>query len=166
MIRTLFTLAFAALLFGCATRPTKVPSTPPTFASLLSQSPYPAIKTAIDTLLPDTLFPPSNVGIQVVSLGSGETVYELNPDMLFNPASNEKLFTAAAALSVLGEDHPYTAAGLNNMGGLLQTLGDLQGARPYFQRALAILQRRLPPGHQNTATVAANLAALEREMKG
>ncbi len=106
MIRSLLVLLLVFILVGCASRPTKVPSAPRTFATLLSESPYPAVKAAIDTLLPDSLFPPSNVGIKVVSLGSGETLYKLNSEMLFNPASNEKLFTAAAALSVLGEDHP------------------------------------------------------------
>ena len=106
MIRSLLVLLLVFILVGCASRPTKVPSAPRTFATLLSESPYPAVKAAIDTLLPDSLFPPSNVGIKVVSLGSGETLYKLNSEMLFNPASNEKLFTAAAALSVLGWQSP------------------------------------------------------------
>jgi len=106
MTRFSVPLTLALLLFGCASPVTKVPPAPRTFATLLSESPYSAFKAAIDTLLPDTLFPPSNVGIKVVSLRTGETLYELNADMLFNPASNEKLFTAAAALSLLGEEYP------------------------------------------------------------
>jgi D-alanyl-D-alanine carboxypeptidase/D-alanyl-D-alanine-endopeptidase (penicillin-binding protein 4) len=66
-------------------------------------SPYPAIKYKLDSILPDTLFPPSNVGIKIVSLTKNETLYELNPDALFNPASNQKLFTGATALATLGE---------------------------------------------------------------
>jgi D-alanyl-D-alanine carboxypeptidase/D-alanyl-D-alanine-endopeptidase (penicillin-binding protein 4) len=41
-------------------------------------------------------------GIQVVDLETGQTLYELNPDRLFVPASNGKLFTAAMALARLG----------------------------------------------------------------
>lgn len=72
----------------------------------LSRSPYPNLKHGLDTLLADTLFPPSNAGIKIVSLTKHETLYELNPDMLFNPASNNKLFTASTALTSLGESFP------------------------------------------------------------
>jgi serine-type D-Ala-D-Ala carboxypeptidase/endopeptidase (penicillin-binding protein 4) len=46
-------------------------------------------------------------GIQVVDLASGKTVYELNADHFFVPASNTKLFTTALALSRLGPDHKF-----------------------------------------------------------
>lgn len=47
-------------------------------------------------------------GIQVVDLSTGKTVYELNPNHYFVPASNTKLFTTALALSRLGPDHRFT----------------------------------------------------------
>ena len=100
-----------ALLAGCAsTGGFPVRRTPALWSS--SSSPYPSLKTAIDTLLADTLFPPSNVGIKVVSLTRHETLYQLNARMLFNPASNGKLFTAAAALSLLGEKFPLPTIAL------------------------------------------------------
>ncbi len=43
-------------------------------------------------------------GIHVVSLDTGKTVFELNPDKLFTPASNTKLFTTATGLALLGPD--------------------------------------------------------------
>jgi serine-type D-Ala-D-Ala carboxypeptidase/endopeptidase (penicillin-binding protein 4) len=46
-------------------------------------------------------------GIQIVDLGTGQTLYELNPDRSFVPASNVKLFTAALALARLGPDYRY-----------------------------------------------------------
>ena len=46
-------------------------------------------------------------GIQVVDLATGKTVYELNPDRYFVPASNTKLFTTALALSRLGPDFTF-----------------------------------------------------------
>ncbi len=79
-----------------------------TVGTALSSSPYPTIKESIDALLPDSLFPPSNIGIKVLSLRTGETLYELNPDHLFNPASNQKLFTAATALVTLGPTYSFT----------------------------------------------------------
>src|SRR3974390_1594491 len=46
-------------------------------------------------------------GIEVVSLSSGKTLYSLNADKLFTPASITKLFTTAAALAVIGPDYKF-----------------------------------------------------------
>jgi len=54
-----------------------------------------------------------------------------------------------------------TAQSLNNLGGLLDSMGDLAGARPYYERALAILEAKLGPDHPHTVTVRRNLEALE-----
>lgn len=62
--------------------------------------------------------------------------------------------------AVLGERHPDMAQSLNNLGYLLQAQGDLVGAQPYYQRALAILTERLGPDHPDTRTVRGNLAAM------
>ncbi len=73
-----------------------------------SSSPFAALKAELDALLPDSLFPPSNASIKIVSVKTGESLYELNPNLLLTPASNEKLFTTAAALCELGEGFPLT----------------------------------------------------------
>jgi D-alanyl-D-alanine carboxypeptidase/D-alanyl-D-alanine-endopeptidase (penicillin-binding protein 4) len=64
------------------------------------------IKAKIDSLIPDTLFPPAHIGIKVISLKTKEVLYELNPASLFAPASNQKLFTSAVALRQLGNNFP------------------------------------------------------------
>ena len=46
-------------------------------------------------------------GIEVVDLGSGKTLYSLNADKLFVPASNTKLFTTAAVLALIGPDYRF-----------------------------------------------------------
>ena len=46
-------------------------------------------------------------GIQIVDLGSGKTLYELNPERFFVPASNTKLFTTALALTRLGPEATF-----------------------------------------------------------
>ncbi|MBI4535129.1 MAG: D-alanyl-D-alanine carboxypeptidase/D-alanyl-D-alanine-endopeptidase [Ignavibacteriae bacterium] len=99
-------LLLAVQCTGCSTAHETSRSIQPTAgtAHLLSSSPYPSIKKEIDALLADSMFPPSNIAIMVVSLQSDEVLYELNSRLLFNPASNQKLFTAAAALAFLGED--------------------------------------------------------------
>jgi D-alanyl-D-alanine carboxypeptidase/D-alanyl-D-alanine-endopeptidase (penicillin-binding protein 4) len=51
------------------------------------------------------LHPYTSASIKIISLKSGSTVYESAPRMLMTPASLEKLFTAAAALSRLGAGH-------------------------------------------------------------
>jgi D-alanyl-D-alanine carboxypeptidase/D-alanyl-D-alanine-endopeptidase (penicillin-binding protein 4) len=46
-------------------------------------------------------------GIHVVELETGRVVYSQNSDQLFLPASNVKLFTTAAALSLAGPDYRF-----------------------------------------------------------
>jgi D-alanyl-D-alanine carboxypeptidase/D-alanyl-D-alanine-endopeptidase (penicillin-binding protein 4) len=46
-------------------------------------------------------------GIQAVDLTSGETLFQLNPNRFFVPASNAKLFTTALALTRLGPDSHF-----------------------------------------------------------
>lgn len=50
----------------------------------------------------------ARVGVQVVSLDSGETLFAHNADELLNPASNVKLVTTAAALARLGPEFHFT----------------------------------------------------------
>ena len=52
---------------------------------------------------------------------------------------------------------------LNNLANLLSNQGDLQGARPLYERALAIHEKALGPEHPNTAQSLNNLAALLRD---
>ena len=44
-------------------------------------------------------------GIKIVSLDTGKTIFEHNPEKYFSPASNAKLYTAALALERLGVSH-------------------------------------------------------------
>ncbi len=44
-------------------------------------------------------------GVKIVSLDSGSTLFEHNPQKLFSPASNSKLYTVALALDKLGADY-------------------------------------------------------------
>lgn len=47
------------------------------------------------------------ISIQIVSLNDGKILYQYNPDLAINPASNVKLVTAAAALRELGPDSAF-----------------------------------------------------------
>ncbi|MCL4401260.1 MAG: D-alanyl-D-alanine carboxypeptidase, partial [Acidobacteria bacterium] len=46
-------------------------------------------------------------GIQVAGVESGRTLFALNAERLFVPASNTKLFTTALALLRLGPEHRF-----------------------------------------------------------
>lgn len=57
-----------------------------------------------------------------------------------------------------GPDHPALIAPLNNLGAALQELGNYDEARTHLERAAALQQRHLPPGHLRVAETARNLA--------
>jgi len=52
----------------------------------------------------------TNLGIKVVELESNETIYEWNPQALFNPASNNKLYTCIAALAILDSNQTFSTS--------------------------------------------------------
>jgi D-alanyl-D-alanine carboxypeptidase/D-alanyl-D-alanine-endopeptidase (penicillin-binding protein 4) len=64
-------------------------------------------------------------GVLVVSLTRGDTLYSLNPDDLFQPASTFKLFTAALALERLGPNHHFSTDVLRD--GSLDSAGVVHG---------------------------------------
>ena len=49
----------------------------------------------------------ASMGIKIVSLETGKTLYSLNSKKLLMPASNIKLYTCAAALEELGSDYRF-----------------------------------------------------------
>ncbi|HWE31138.1 MAG TPA: D-alanyl-D-alanine carboxypeptidase/D-alanyl-D-alanine-endopeptidase [Polyangia bacterium] len=65
------------------------------------------LKDQIDTALGDPELAKTKVGIDVVDVDSGKTLYARNDAGLFNPASNVKLFTTAAALAILGPEYRW-----------------------------------------------------------
>ena len=65
------------------------------------------LQQEIDGLIEQTL-PHANVGVMIKDVQSGRVLYERNANKFLNPASNIKLFTAAAALYHLGPDDHYT----------------------------------------------------------
>jgi len=58
-------------------------------------------------------------GIVVVDEKTGKTVFSINPDHLFLPASNNKLVTTAAALALIGPDYRFHTT--------IETTGKLDG---------------------------------------
>jgi D-alanyl-D-alanine carboxypeptidase/D-alanyl-D-alanine-endopeptidase (penicillin-binding protein 4) len=64
-------------------------------------------------------------GIDVRDLNSGAVIYVQNPDQLFLPASNAKLFTTAAALAIAGPDYRFHTT--VEAEGVIDDHGRLQG---------------------------------------
>ena len=54
---------------------------------------------------------------------------------------------------------------VNNLGFVLQDLGDLQGAKKNYERALAIFTKFLGKDHPNTVTVRNNIEYLESQLE-
>lgn len=61
----------------------------------------------IDLLLQAKFLARARIGVLVVDMATGARLYEKNPDLGLNPASNVKLVTTAAALALLGPEHRY-----------------------------------------------------------
>jgi D-alanyl-D-alanine carboxypeptidase/D-alanyl-D-alanine-endopeptidase (penicillin-binding protein 4) len=61
----------------------------------------------LDAILERRVRPEARVGMYVVDVTTGQVLYERRADEAFNPASNTKLFTSAAALDVFGPDHTF-----------------------------------------------------------
>jgi D-alanyl-D-alanine carboxypeptidase/D-alanyl-D-alanine-endopeptidase (penicillin-binding protein 4) len=61
----------------------------------------------IDAIIAAPEFKHAHWGILVVDLDSGTSLYDLNGDKLFIPASTTKLYTVAAALEALGADFRF-----------------------------------------------------------
>lgn len=77
------------------------------------------LQSPVDKLI-NQVDPNINMGIEVVDLNTGETLYQRNATRTFTPASNMKLFSDAAALLILGPDYRFQsqlstdATSLNN----------------------------------------------------
>jgi len=69
------------------------------------------------------------------------------------------MFERALAIdeAAYGPDHPGVAIDVNNLGLVLQDIGDLEAAKKMYERALSIFTEYLGEDHPNTVTVQNNL---------
>ena len=98
-----FARAVAALgvtVFGIAGCAGATVGTAPTIS-------FPSAAERLDALVGEPPFDRVHWGVLAVDALSGEPVYELNPDLLFIPASNMKLPVTVAALGLLGPDYRW-----------------------------------------------------------
>ena len=64
----------------------------------------------IDSLMTDTLFETSQIGLMIWDLTDDTQLYSLNARQLMRPASTMKLLTAITALDKLGPGYRYTTS--------------------------------------------------------
>lgn len=95
------------------------------FTTAHAQGCFDDLKNSLDEII-QSVDEKTHIGIEVVSLKNSETLYEKNSNKLFIPASNLKLFTGAAALTILGVDYQFeTSLFLDSQGNLyLKGSGD------------------------------------------
>ena len=65
-----------------------------------------SVQVEVDRLI-NQVDPATNIGIEVVDLDTGASLYQRNAARSFIPASNMKLFSDAAALMALGPDYRF-----------------------------------------------------------
>ena len=101
------TLLCCIVLYSCGTPSTIEipPPAPPKLSEAIQQ-----LQAKIEATLSDPLLASSNVGMKVVSLGTGEILYEKDAEKLYHPASTMKLITAATALVKLGPNYRFHTA--------------------------------------------------------
>lgn len=126
------TLLCCTVLYSCGTPSTvQIAPLPPTQPS----KPIQRLHTEIEATLNDPLLASSNVGVKVVSLGTGEVLYEKDAEKLYHPASTMKLITAATALIKLGPNHRFHTSLYVDYLGDGQTVGNIYlrgGGDPVF----------------------------------
>ena len=65
------------------------------------------LRRDLDALLADSRFAAAQWGIEIFSLNRSEVLFEKNSQRLYIPASNNKILTAAAALTQLGPEYCF-----------------------------------------------------------
>src|SRR5690242_20861545 len=96
-LRALLTCALAATSMSCVTLSSAVRPV----------SARPSLQRLIDSLTNQPEFRGGEWGVLVVNPRTGDTIYSKNAGKLFMPASNMKIITSSAALTLLGPDYTY-----------------------------------------------------------
>ena len=123
MTQTVVPAILASLiLIGCVHQS---PNSTPVKTSPLMRNAVEEAAWQIDTLLNNGPTEMGFWGVKVMFAQSGDVIYERNSHKMFMPASNQKLYTTAAALALLGPDYRYSTTFYTN--GTLSPDGVLNG---------------------------------------
>src|SRR3984885_238940 len=117
-----------------------------------------SLPKAVARILADPGVNQAHWGISVVAL-SGSTIYSLNDGQYFNPASNAKLLTTAAAYSLLPSGLTFTT--LISSGAPVSNTGEVRGDVTIFGVGDPNMSARTVPFGIKTERTGSPLAALE-----
>lgn len=92
------TFCFVGLFSACCVASAPVPQSKP--AATLEE-----LQQRLAEVVSQPRFAAGSLGVKVVSLESGKTLFEHEPGKLFSPASNSKLYTVALALDQFGGEY-------------------------------------------------------------
>src|SRR6202453_832188 len=130
--------------------------------ALLSPPPRPHHKVplpqAVNRILADPAVSQAHWGISVVAL-TGASIYKLNDSQYFNPASNAKLLTTAAAYALLPSGLTFTT--LVSSDAPVGTAGDVRGDITIFGVGDPNISARTIPFGMKTERTGPPLVALE-----
>jgi serine-type D-Ala-D-Ala carboxypeptidase/endopeptidase (penicillin-binding protein 4) len=113
---------------------------------------------AVNRILADPAVSQAHWGISVVSL-TGASIYKLNDSQYFNPASNAKLLTTAAAYALLPSGLTFTT--LISSDAPVGTAGDVRGDITIFGVGDPNISARTMPFGMKTERTGPPLVALE-----
>lgn len=109
---------------------------------------YAALSGAIERSINRDIFSNHWTGILIFDPQSGDTLYNLNSQKYFTPASNTKIFTLYAAIELLPEKLPVLKYTLESDTLFFEGTGDPTQLHPYFLDSTAI---RFLKGFSNIA---------------
>lgn len=104
--RSLAACFLAAALLSDHDAASQAPSQTPAVAAAPSDR-VPELEAAVRALVSDRTFRDAQVGVAILDVDSGKLLGAAAEHAPLNPASNAKLFTAAAALALLHPEHRY-----------------------------------------------------------
>lgn len=124
-----------------------VPQPAASGSSAAADARVPELEAAVRAIAHDGIFKSAQVSIAIVDVDTGRYLASTNEHLLLNPASNAKIYTAAAALAMLRGEHRYETS--------------LSGTLKRDAVAGALVLR----GHGDPSLTSSDLAAMVAELK-
>ncbi len=128
-------------------------------ASADKTAPPKSLRDQINAILAQPELARAHWGIDAVDVTTGKVLFSLNPDQLFSPASNAKLFTTAAALAAAGPDYRFRTT--VETVGKLDAAGRLQGDLVIVGRGDPNISGRVMPYQLKTERIPPHTQVLE-----
>jgi serine-type D-Ala-D-Ala carboxypeptidase/endopeptidase (penicillin-binding protein 4) len=130
-------------------------------APVAAKKPHSAKSLAqqISRVLDDPELDRAHWGIDVLDQQTGKVIYSLNPEQLFLPASNAKLFTTATVLALAGPDYRFHTT--VETSGKIDDKGRLQGDLVIVGRGDPNISGRVMPYQLKTERIAPHTQVLE-----